>query len=222
MSSASRSSALLLLVVGLVVLAGILGRPKEIIPVAVTPRAQRSGQVGPGTAPHKGEEALPLSIRSSVRLKAGEAAIVGFWQVRGGARGFAAITPRLWADGSIQFIAKIVRISGKDGILAFPAAFSGRQAVVLKVDALKSLLKSCEKEQANCLQTVPTMTVEPGSIATSSILQTTDDGVSGNVVELTLQPSPPLADGGLEINLQIDVSRVNSAAPDTFQKSSRE
>jgi hypothetical protein len=175
---------------------------------APKPAATPSTSVSTPTPP-KAEKAavarksLKIASKGKVRLKPGESAVLGYWEIAPGMNGMAIVTPETTPEGHVKMTAKLLHLS--DAALSdaeandlFPDIFDFENYSAIGPERLRELQTSLQKTRGVDMLSTPTVVSHPGQQTSISI------GNSNNsMLSLGLRADPVAEDGGYDLSLDL-------------------
>jgi len=204
-----RSIILLCLVLCLIALWLMLtafGTKKPVTVSKVTATPSTSVLTPP---PPKVEMALttrkPLTITSKgkVRLKPGESAVLGYWEIAPGMNGMAIVTPETTPEGHVKMTAKLLHlsdaaVSDAEANDLFPDIFDFENYSAIGPERLRELQTTLQSTRGVDMLSMPTVVSHPGQQARISIGNSND-----SMLSLGLRAHPVSEDGGYDLSLDL-------------------
>jgi hypothetical protein len=180
---------------------------KELVSVPKTATTP-STSVSTPTTP-KVEKALaarkPLKIASKgkVRLKPGESAVLGYWEIAPGMNGMAIVTPETTPEGHVKMTAKLLHlsdavVSDAEALDLFPDIFDFENYSAIGPERLRELQTSLQKTRGVDMLSMPAVVSLPGQQASISIGNSND-----SMLSLGLRADPVGDDGGYDLSLDL-------------------
>lgn len=164
----------------------------------------------PSSLPDSGaQKALPkrkpltFSSKGKIRLKPGESAVLGYWEISPGMNGMAIVTPETTPEGHVKMTAKLLRLSD-DAIDEaevqdlFPDVFDFENYSAIGSERLRGLQKNLQSTKGVDMLSMPTVMTRPGQRASISIGNSND-----SMLSLDLQADPVAEDGGYNLSLDL-------------------
>lgn len=178
--------------------------PVSVPQVVATPSASVSAPTPP-----KAEKApaarKPLKIASKgrVRLKPGESAVLGYWEIAPGMNGMAIVTPETTPEGHVKMTAKLLHlsdaaVSDAEANDLFPHIFDFENYSAISPERLRDLQSSLQNTRGVDMLSMPTVVSHPGQQASISIGNSND-----SMLSLGLQADPVAEDGGYDLSLDL-------------------
>ena len=169
-------------------------------PATVTPRVSQAEKAPAARKP------LKISSKGKVRLKPGESAVLGYWEIAPGMNGMAIVTPETTPEGHVKMTAKLLHLSdaavsdaeAKD---LFPDIFDFENYSAIGPERLRELQTALQSSRGVDMLSMPTVVSLPGQQASISIGNSND-----SMLSLGLQADPVAEDGGYD--LSIDLQRL--------------
>ncbi len=163
----------------------------------------------------EGETPLPFKTKARVRLRPGELAVIGFWQISRDSNGLAMITPAILPDGNVAFSTRLLKVSdaaATDPAIRdlFPAPFDVEQSGAMQKEAVQSALRHLLSSNGVDVMSMPVVVTRPGLHAKLTVGEMeagTDSSDSGlqRGYELDLHAATPSADGTFDLDIGLDV-----------------
>jgi hypothetical protein len=177
-------------------------KPVSVPQVAATPSTSVSAPTPP-----KAEKApaarkpLKIASKGKVRLKPGESAVLGYWEIAPGMNGMAIVTPETTPEGHVKMTAKLLHLSdaavsdaeAKD---LFPDIFDFENYSAIGPERLSELQTSLQNTRRVDMLSMPAVVSLPGQQASISIGNSND-----NQLSLGLRADPVAEDGGYDLSL---------------------
>mgnify|MGYP001492454400 CR=1 FL=1 len=170
--------------------------------------ATRSTSVSAPTPP-KVEKApaarkpLKIASKGKVRLKPGESAVLGYWEIAPGMNGMAIVTPETTPEGQVKMTAKLLRlsdaaVSNAEARDLFPDLFDFENYGAIDSERLHELQTSLQNTREANLLSTPTLLARPGERASISIGNSND-----SMLSLGLRAEPVAKDSGYDLSLDL-------------------
>lgn len=147
---------------------------------------------------------LKIASKGKVRLKPGESAVLGYWEIAPGMNGMAIVTPETTLEGDVKMTAKLLHLS--DAAVSEAEAddlmplFDIENYSAIGPERLSELQRSLLNIRGVDVLSMPALLAPPGVQASISIGNSNDAMLS-----LGLQADPVAEDGGY--NLSLDLQR---------------
>ena len=174
---------------------------------APKPAATPSTSISTSTPP-KAEKApaarkpLKIASKGKVRLKPGESAVLGYWEIAPGMNGMAIVTPETTPEGHVKMTAKLLHLS--DAAVSEAAAddlmplFDIENYSAIGSERLHELQSSLQKTRGVDMLTTPAVVSHPGQKASISIGNAND-----SMLTLGLRADPVAEDDGYDLSLDL-------------------
>jgi len=182
-------------------------QPKEPVSapkVATVPQTSLSAPT-PTKAekPPAARKLLQITSKGKIRLKPGESAVLGYWEIAPGMNGMAIVTPETTPEGHVKMTSKLLHLSddavsdaeAKD---LFPDIFDFENYSAIAPERLRSLQKTLGSARGVDMLTTPTVVTLPGQHASISIGNSNESTLS-----LSLQADPVSEGGGYDLSLEL-------------------
>jgi hypothetical protein len=182
-------------------------QPKE--PVA-TPKVRTAKKASISTpTPPKAEKPpatrkpLQITSKGKIRLKPGESAVLGYWEIAPGMNGMAIVTPETTPDGQVKMTTKLLHlpdaaVSDADVHDLFFNLNDLDNYSAIDPDRLHELQQSLQSTQGVDMLTTPTVETLPGQQASISIGNSNESTLS-----LNLQADPIVDAAGYDLSLEL-------------------
>lgn len=183
-------------------------QPQETKKPSSTPQvvATPSTSVSAPTPP-KAEKAPPtrkplkISSKGKVRLKPGESAVLGYWEIAPGMNGMAIVTPETTPEGQVKMTAKLLHlsdaaVSDAEANDLFPDIFDFENYSAIGPERLRDLQTALQKTRGVDMLATPAMLSASGQPVRISIGNSND-----SMLSLGLQADPVAEDGGYDLSL---------------------
>jgi hypothetical protein len=175
---------------------------------APKPAATPSTSVSTPTPP-KAEKAavarksLKIASKGKVRLKPGESAVLGYWEIAPGMNGMAIVTPETTPEGHVKMTAKLLHISDAavadaDAHDLFPDIFDFENYSAIDPQRLGELQSKLQSTRGADMLSTPAHVSQPGQRAMISIGNTNE-----SMLSLGLRADPVADDGGYDLRLEL-------------------
>ncbi|MBL9183457.1 MAG: hypothetical protein JNN17_15060 [Verrucomicrobiaceae bacterium] len=185
-------------------------QPQETKKPSSTPQvvAKPSTSVSTPTPP-KVEKApaarkpLKIASKGKVRLKPGESAVLGYWEIAPGMNGMAIVTPETTPEGHVKVTAKLLHlsdaaVSDAEAHDLFPDLFDFENYSAIGPERLRDLQSRLENIRGLDQLVTPTLYTPAGQRAAISIGNSND-----SMLFLGLQADPIAEDGGYDLSLDL-------------------
>jgi hypothetical protein len=182
-------------------------QPKEPVSaskVATVPQASLSAPTSPKVekAP-TARKLLKIASKGKVRLKPGESAVLGYWEIAPGMNGMAIITPETTPEGHVKMTAKLLHLSdaavsdaeAKD---LFPDIFDFENYSAIAPERLRGLQDALQSTRGVDMLSMPSLVSQPGQRAMISIGNSNE-----SMLSLSLQADAVADDGGYDLSLEL-------------------
>ena len=182
-------------------------QPKEPVSAskgAIVPQTSLSAPT-----PTKAEEPpaarkpLKIASKGKIRLKPGESAVLGYWEIAPGMNGMAIVTPETTPEGHVKMTSKLLHLS--DGAVSdadakdlFPDLFDFENYSAIAPERLRGLQEALQSTRGVDMLSMPTLISRPGQRATISIGNSNESTLS-----LSLQADSVAEDGGYELSMDL-------------------
>jgi hypothetical protein len=179
-------------------------KPVSTPQVVTTPSAGISTPTSPKV--EKAPEArkpLKIASKGKVRLKPGESAVLGYWEIAPGTNGMAIVTPETTPEGHVKMTAKLLHLSDAAVVDAeihdlFPDLLDFENCSAIGPERLRELQTSLQSTRGVDMLSMPTVLTRPGNPASMSIGNSND-----SILSLGLRADPVAEDGGYELSLDL-------------------
>lgn len=146
---------------------------------------------------------LKISSRGKVRLKPGESAVLGYWEIAPGMNGMAIVTPETTPEGHVKMTAKLLHmpdaaVADAEAHDLFPDLFDFENYSAIGPERLRELQTSLQSARGVDMLSMPTVLTRPGQQASISI-----GSSSESMLSLGLQADPVAEDGGYDLSLEL-------------------
>lgn len=171
------------------------------------PAATSSTSISTSTPP-EGEKApaarkpLKIASKGKMRLKPGESAVLGYWEIAPGMNGMAIVTPETTPEGHVKMTAKLLHLSDA----AVSEAAADDLMPLLDIENYSAIGPERLGELQTALQTtrgvdmlsMPSVLTRPGQQASIAIGNSND-----TMLSLGLRADPVADDGGYDLSLDL-------------------
>lgn len=138
-----------------------------------------------------------------MRLKPGESAVLGYWEIAPGMNGMAIVTPETTPEGLVKMTAKLLHMP--DAAVAdakahdlFPDLFDFENYGAIGPARLRELQSSLQNSRGVDMLSMPTVLSAAGQQVSISIGNSND-----SMLSLGLQADPVAEDGGYDLSLDL-------------------
>ena len=144
---------------------------------------------------------LKISSKGKVRLKPGESAVLGYWEIAPGMNGMAIVTPETTPEGHVKMTAKLLHlsdaaVSDAEAHDLFPDIFDFENYSAIGPERLRELQTALQSSRGVDMLSMPSVISAAGQQASISI------GNSNNsTLSLGLRADPVADDGGYDLSL---------------------
>lgn len=182
-------------------------QPKEPVPaskVATAPQTSLSAPLPPkAEKPPAARKPLQITSKGKIRLKPGESAVLGYWEISPGMNGMAIVTPETTPQGYVEMRTKLLHlsddaVSDADAKDLFPDIFEFENYSAIASERLRGLQIALQSTRGVDMLTTPTVVTLPGQHASISIGNSNESTLS-----LSLQADPLPDDGGYDLSLEL-------------------
>lgn len=177
-------------------------KPSSAPEVVTTPSASVSTPTSPKVekAPAT-RKPLKIASKGKVRLKPGESAVLGYWEIAPGMNGMAIVTPETTPEGQVKMTAKLLHlsdaaVSDAEAHDLFPDIFDFENYSAIGPERLRELQTSLQSTRGVDMLSMPAVVSLPGQQASISIGNSND-----NQLSLGLRADPVAEDGGYDLSL---------------------
>jgi len=146
---------------------------------------------------------LKIASKGKVRLKPGESAVLGYWEIAPGMNGMAIVTPETTPEGHVKMTAKLLHlsdaaVSDAEAHDLFPDIFDFENYSAIGPERLRELQTALQSTRGVDMLSMPTVLTRPGQQASISIGNSNDKQLS-----LGLKADPIAEDGGYDLSLDL-------------------
>ena len=177
--------------------------PVSVPKVAATPSTSVSAPTPPKTekAP-AARKLLKIASKGKVRLKPGESAVLGYWEIAPGMNGMAIVTPETTPEGHVKMTAKLLHlsdaaVSDAEAHDLFPI-FDFENYSAIGPERLRELQTSLQSTHGVDMLSMPTVLTLPSQQASISI-----GNSNYSMLSLGLQADPVAEDGGYDLSVDL-------------------
>lgn len=179
-------------------------KPVSVPQVAATPSTSVSAPTPPKAEKTPvARKPLKIASKGKVRLKPGESAVLGYWEIAPGMNGMAIVTPETTPEGHVKMTAMLLHLS--DAAVAdaeahdlFPDIFDFENYSAIGPERLRELQSRLENIRGLDQLVTPTLFTPAGQRAAISIGNSND-----SMLSLGLQADPIAEDGGYDLSLDL-------------------
>lgn len=152
--------------------------------------------------PPAARKPLQITSKGKIRLKPGESAVLGYWEIAPGMNGMAIVTPETTHEGHVKMTSKLLRlsddaVSDADAQDLFPDIFDFEIYGAIGPDRLRGLQSALQSTRGVDMLSMPGLVSHPGQRAMISIGNSNESTLS-----LRLQADPVADDGGYDLSLE--------------------
>lgn len=153
--------------------------------------------------PSAARKLLKIASKGRVRLKPGESAVLGYWEIAPGMNGMAIVTPETTPEGYVRMTAKLLHlsddaVSDADAKDLFPDLFDFENYSAIDSERLRGLQNALQNTRGVDILSMPTLVSQPGQRAMISIGNSNESTLS-----LSLQADAVADDGGYDLSLEL-------------------
>jgi RNA polymerase sigma factor (sigma-70 family) len=151
--------------------------------------------------PPAARKPLTITSKGKVRLKPGESAVLGYWEIAPGMNGMAIVTPETTPEGHVKMAAKLLQMSDAavadaDAHDMFPDIFDFENYSAIDPQRLGELQSKLQSTRGADMLSIPTVTSLLGQPASISI-----GNSDGTLLSLDLKAEPVASDGGYDLSM---------------------
>jgi hypothetical protein len=151
--------------------------------------------------PPAARKPLTITSKGKVRLKPGESAVLGYWEIAPGMNGMAIVTPETTPEGHVKMAAKLLQMSDAavadaDAHDMFPDIFDFENYSAIGPQRLGELQSKLQSTRGVDMLSIPTVTSLLGQPASISI-----GNSGGPLLSLDLKADPVASDGGYDLSM---------------------
>jgi hypothetical protein len=182
-------------------------QPKEPVSASKAATVHQTSLSAPTPAkaekPPAARKPLQITSKGKIRLKPGESAVLGYWEIAPGMNGMAIVTPETTPEGYVEMRTKLLHLSDAavehaDAEDLFPDLFDFENYSAIAPERLRSLQKTLGSARGVDMLTTPTVVTLPGQHHIISIGTSNETTIS-----LGLQVDPVAEDGGYDLSLEL-------------------
>lgn len=146
---------------------------------------------------------LKIAAKGKVRLKPGESAVLGYWEIAPGMNGMAIVTPETTPEGHVKMTSRLLHLSDEavsDAVAQdlFPDIFDFENYSAIAPERLRSLQKTLQRTRGVDMLSTPTVVAFPGQPASISI-----GNSNQSMLTLGLLADPVAEEGGYDLSLEL-------------------
>lgn len=169
-------------------------KPSTSISAPAEPKAEKSPAA---------RKPLKIASKGKVRLKPGESAVLGYWEIAPGMNGMAIVTPETTPEGQVKMTAKLLHlsddaVSDADAKDLFPDLFDFENYSAIGPERLHGLQNALQSTRGVDMLSMPALVSQPGHRAMISIGNSNESTLS-----LSLQADAVADDGGYDLSLEL-------------------
>lgn len=169
-------------------------RPSKMVSAPTPPKAEKSPAA---------RKPLKIASKGKVRLKPGESAVLGYWEIAPGMNGMAIVTPETTSEGQVKMTAKLLHmpdaaVADAEAHDLFPDLFDFENYSAIGPERLRELQTSLQSARGVDMLSTPALLSRPGQQASISI-----GSSSESMLSLGLQADPVAEDGGYDLSLEL-------------------
>jgi hypothetical protein len=182
-------------------------QPKEPISASKVATVPQTSLSAPPPAkaekPPAARKPLQITSKGKIRLKPGESAVLGYWEIAPGMNGMAIVTPETTPEGQVKMTTKLLHlpdaaVSDADVHDLFFNLNDLDNYSAIDPDRLHELQQSLQSTQGVDMLTTPTVETLPGQQASISIGNSNESTLS-----LNLQADPIVDAAGYDLSLEL-------------------
>lgn len=182
-------------------------QPKEPVSaakVATVPPTSLSAPTPTKTEkPPTARKPLQITSKGKIRLKPGESAVLGYWEIAPGLNGMAIVTPETTPEGDVKMTSKLLHlsddaVSDADAKDLLPDIFDFENYSAIAPERLRGLQEALQSTRGVDMLSMPSLVSQPGQRAMISIGNSNESTLS-----LSLQADPVAEDGGYDLSLEL-------------------
>ena len=169
-------------------------KPSTDISATTAPKAEK---------PPAARKPLQITSKGKIRLKPGESAVLGYWEIAPGMNGMAIVTPETTPEGHVKMTSKLLHlsddaVSDADAKDLFPDIFDFENYSAIASERLRGLQSAIQSTRGVDMLSMPSLVSQPGQRAMISIGNSNESTLS-----LSLQADPLPDDGGYDLSLEL-------------------
>ena len=153
--------------------------------------------------PPAARKPLQITSKGKIRLKPGESAVLGYWEIAPGMNGMAIVTPETTPEGQVKMTSKLLHlsddaVSDADAKDLFPDIFDFENYSAIAPERLRGLQDALQSTRGVDMLSMPSLVSQPGQRAMISIGNSNESTLS-----LSLQADPVGDDGSYDLSLEL-------------------
>jgi hypothetical protein len=153
--------------------------------------------------PPAARKPLKIASKGKIRLKPGESAVLGYWEIAPGMNGMAIVTPETTPEGHVKMTSKLLHlsddaVSDADANDLLPDIFDFENYSAIAPERLRGLQDALQSTRGVDMLSMPSLVSQPGQRAMISIGNSNESTLS-----LSLQADPFAEDGGYDLSLEL-------------------
>ena len=169
-------------------------KPSTDISATTAPKAEK---------PPAARKPLQITSKGKIRLKPGESAVLGYWEIAPGMNGMAIVTPETTPEGHVKMTSKLLHLSDEavsdaDAKDLFPDIFDFENYSAIASERLRGLQSALQSTRGVDMLSMPSLVSQPGQRAMISIGNSNESTLS-----LSLQADPVGEGGGYDLSLEL-------------------
>jgi hypothetical protein len=182
-------------------------QPKEPVSASKVAKVPQTSLSAPtptkAEKPPAARKPLQITSKGKIRLKPGESAVLGYWEIAPGMKGMAIVTPETTPEGHVKMTSKLLHlsddaVSDADAKDLFPDIFDFENYSPIAPERLRGLQNALQSTRGVDMLSAPTLVSLPGQRAMISIGNSNESTLS-----LSLQADPLGEDGGYDLGLEL-------------------
>lgn len=181
-----------------------LKEPVSASKVATVPQTSLAAPTPARTGkPPAARKPLKIASKGKIRLKPGESAVLGYWEIAPGMNGMAIVTPETTPDGHVKMTSKLLHlsddaVSDADAKDLFPDICDFENYSAIAPERLRGLQSALQSTRGVDMLSMPSLISQPGQRAMISIGNSNESTLS-----LSLQADPIADEGGYDLSLEL-------------------
>lgn len=177
--------------------------PAPVTVAVASKPAVSSESLTKAVEPQASRKPLQIKSKGKVRLRPGESAVLGYWEIAPGMNGMAIVTPETTPEGHLKMTTKLlqmsdVAVSDADAHDLFPDIFDLENYSAVDPQRLNDLQTQLQSTRGADMLATPTVLTLPGQRASISI-----GNAGGTMLSLDLQADQVADDGGYDLSMQL-------------------
>jgi hypothetical protein len=146
---------------------------------------------------------LKITSKGKVRLKPGESAVLGYWEIAPGMNGMAIVTPETTHEGHVKMTAKLLHmpdasVADADAKDLFPDIFDFENYSAIDPQRLSALQSKLQSTPGVDMLSTSTVLTRPGQQASISIGNSND-----SMLSLSLRADAVADHGGYDLSMEL-------------------